>query len=68
MVLIGDDRLPASLIWAHCDDFLIHAPTHAKCTAALTAFMDYVVEVGLLCHPGKPTPPSQVVKYTGFLF
>ena len=68
MVLIGDDGLPAALIWAHCDDFLIHGPTHAKCSAALTAFMDYVVEVGLLCHPGKLTPPSQVAKYTGFLF
>jgi hypothetical protein len=68
MVLIGDDCLSAALIWAHYDDFLIHGPTCAKCTTTLTAFMDYVVGVGLLYHPGKLTPPSQVVKYTGFLF
>jgi hypothetical protein len=68
MVLMSVDWLPAGLIWAHCDDFLIHGPTRRKCTQALTAFMDYLVEVGLLCHPGKLTPPSQIVKYTGFLF
>jgi hypothetical protein len=68
MVYIGEDGLPAALIWGHCDDFLIHGPTHAKTTAALTAFLDLVVDVGLLCHPGKLTPPAQVVKYTGLLF
>jgi hypothetical protein len=26
------------------------------------------VDVGLLCHPGKLTPPSHVVKYTGLIF
>jgi hypothetical protein len=26
------------------------------------------VDVGLLCHPGKLTPPAHVVKYTGLLF
>jgi hypothetical protein len=68
MVYIGDDGLPAALIWGHCDDFLIHGPTHVKTTAALTAFLDLVVGVGLLCHPGKLSPPAQVVKYTGLLF
>jgi hypothetical protein len=30
MVYLGDDGLPAVLIWAHCDDFLIHGPTYQK--------------------------------------
>jgi hypothetical protein len=68
MVYTGDDVLPAVLIWAHCDDFLLHGPTYEKTSQALTAFLDVVVEVGLLCHPGKLTPPAQVVKYTGLLF
>jgi hypothetical protein len=66
--LEGSDGLHAALLWAHCDDFLIHAPTRAKCTAALRAFLDLTVELGLLCHPGKLSPPAQIVKYTGFLF
>jgi hypothetical protein len=68
LVYIGSDGLPVALIWAHCDDFLIYGPTLAKTTAALEAFLDLTVEVGLLCHPGKLTPPAQVVKYTGLLF
>jgi hypothetical protein len=34
-VLIGEDGLPAALVWAHCDDFFIHSPTKAKGLAAL---------------------------------
>jgi hypothetical protein len=45
-----------------------YGPTYEKTSPALTAFLDVVVEVGLLCHPGKLTPPDQVVKYTGILF
>jgi hypothetical protein len=66
--LKGMDGLHAALLWAHCDDFLIHAPTKAKCIAALRAFLDMTVDLGLLCHPGKLSPPAQIVKYTGFLF
>jgi hypothetical protein len=65
---IGTDRLPAVLIWAHCDDFFIHGPTYTKTAHALTAFFDLTVHLCLLCHPGKLTPPAQVVKYTGLLF
>jgi hypothetical protein len=65
---IGTDGLPAVLIWAHCDDFFIHGPTYAKAALALTAFLDLTVQLGLLCHPGKLTPPAQVVKYTDLLF
>jgi hypothetical protein len=60
--------LPAALVWSHCDDFYIHGPTKEKTTAALTAFLDKAVDVGMLCHPGKLTPPSHTVKYTGLIF
>ena len=68
MVLDGDDGEPAVLVWAHCDDFLIHGSTKEKTTRALSAFLDLAVDCGMLCHPGKLSPPAQVVKYTGFLF
>jgi hypothetical protein len=68
LVFIGDDGLPAVLVWAHCDDFFLHGPTYKKTAAGLTAFLDLTVRVGLLCHPGKLTPPAQIVKYTGLLF
>lgn len=65
---MGDDGLPAALMWIHVDDVAIHAPTRAKCHRALTAFLDATVRVGLLCHPAKLTPPTQVAKYCGFLY
>ena len=65
---IGQDGLPVALAWAHCDDFFIHGPTYEKTCKALTQFLDKTVEVGLLCHPKKLTPPAHVVKYTGFIF
>jgi hypothetical protein len=68
LVYIGDDGLPAVRVWGHCDDFLIHGPTYQKTADALAAFLDLTVQVGLLCHPGKLTPPAHVVKYTGLLF
>jgi hypothetical protein len=68
MVLDGDDGKPAALVWGHCDDFIIHGPTKEKTSRALTAFLDLAVDCGMLCHPGKLSPPAQVVKYTGFLF
>ncbi|KAL3916442.1 MAG: hypothetical protein SGARI_007956, partial [Bacillariaceae sp.] len=54
-------------VWAFVDDFLIHAPTHRLCAEALTAFLDLSVECGMLCHPKKLIPPSQEVRYCGFL-
>jgi hypothetical protein len=56
------------MVWAHCDDFLIYGPTYAKTAAALIAFLDLTVKVGLLCHQGKLTLPAQAVKYTGLIF
>jgi hypothetical protein len=28
LVYYGNDNLPVVLIWVHCDNFLIHEPTH----------------------------------------
>jgi hypothetical protein len=66
-VLTRSDGGPAVKIWVHVDDFLIHGPTLASTQAALTLFLDTAVECGLLCHPGKLTPPQQEVHYCGFL-
>ena len=57
----------AARIWVFVDDFLIHAPTQEACSEALTAFLDLSVRCGILCHPKKLVPPSQVVKYCGVL-
>ena len=66
-VLLGEeDGLGAALIWAHVDDFFIHAPTREKLERALNHFMNLTVEVGMLCNPTKVVPPSQRVKYCGF--
>jgi hypothetical protein len=67
MVWYGDDGLPAVQCWVFCDDFCIHGPTFEKTSAALSAFLDLTVKVGLLCHPGKLTPPCQQAKYIGFI-
>jgi hypothetical protein len=53
-------------IWV--DNFILHGPTHAKTLAALHYFLDTTVNIGMLCHPKKLTPPAQIVKYCGFLF
>jgi hypothetical protein len=63
----GPEGKAAALIWSFVDDFLLHAPTYEKLCQALTAFMDLAVDCGFLCHPGKLEPPSQVVKYVGFI-
>jgi hypothetical protein len=66
-ILTGKDGA-AVRIWVWVDDFLLHGPTHAKTLAALEYFLDTTVKIGMLCHPKKLTPPSQVVKYCGFIF
>jgi hypothetical protein len=62
------DGLPAALAFAHCNNFFLHGPTHEKARLAGLDFMDLVLKVGLLAHPAKLTPPSQKVKYTGFIW
>ena len=68
MVFNGNNGEPAALVWSHCDDFLIHGPTKEMTARALSAFLDLAVDCGMSCHPGKLSPPAQVVKYTGLLF
>jgi hypothetical protein len=62
------DGLPVALAFAHCDDFFLHGPTHEKARLAGLDFVDLVLKVGLLAHPEKLSPPSQKVKYTGFIW
>ena len=59
---------PVALIFGFVDDFFIHAQTAADCCEALTAFMDLMVCLGIICQPVKTSPPAQVQKYCGFLF
>ena len=67
-VLISKDGLPAVLTFGFVDDFALHGPTYAKTARALTLFMDFAVEVGMLCNPAKVALPSQRSKYCGFIF
>ena len=55
-------------LWGFVDDFLLHASTLSLCSQALTIFLDFAVDCGLLAHPDKLIRPSQQVKYCGFLF
>jgi len=68
LVVMGEDGLPAALMWIHVDDIAVHAPTKVKCQAALTALMDATVRVGLICQPCKTRAPAQVQKYCGFIY
>ena len=66
--LHSQDGSPAVKIWVHVDDFLIHGPTLASTLEALRFFMDKALDVGMLCHPKKLKPPSQLQRYCGFEF
>jgi hypothetical protein len=66
-ILLGQNGKPSVRIWVFVDDFLIHGPDYQSTAEALALFLDAAVTVGLLCHPGKLTPPQQEVKYCGFL-
>jgi hypothetical protein len=67
-VLIGSDGLPVCLIWIHVDDIFLQGLTRAKCASALKKSSDLTVLVGLICHPSKLKPPSQIQKFCGFLY
>jgi len=56
------------LIWLHVDDLLIHAPTKAKLEAALNHIFNTILRLGLICHRDKTNPPSQRVKFCGFIY
>jgi hypothetical protein len=67
-VLIGSDGLPACLIWIHLYHIFLHGPTSANFTSLLKKILDLTVLVGLICHPTKLKPPSQIQKLCGFLY
>ena len=62
------DGSPSVKIWVHVDDFLLHGPTLESTRRALTFFLDKALDVGMLCHPKKLKPPSQLQRYCGFEF
>ena len=55
-------------LYGFVDDFLIHGASLDLVSQALTIFLDFAVDCGLLAHPDKLILPSQQVKYLGFLF
>ena len=55
-------------IYAFVDDFFVHASTWEDCCEAMTAFMNLMVKLGLICQKVKTSPPSQVQRYCGFLY
>ena len=67
-VLIGRDGKPAVLIWIHVDDILIHGPSYDKLVSAMKSLLDTTVQLGLICQPCKTTPPTQKVKFCGFIY
>jgi hypothetical protein len=67
-VLIGEDGLPAALIWVMVDDYFIHAPTKRKCQEAFSVFMNNMVRLGFICQCVKTSPPAQRQKFCGMIF
>ena len=67
-VLIGSDGEPVVLVWIHVDDILIHGPSFEKLVTAMNALLDTTVQLGLICQTCKLTPPSQRVKFYGFIY
>jgi hypothetical protein len=65
-VLIGEDGLPATLMWVMVDDY--HAPTKRKCYETFTAFMNHMVRLGFICQCVKTSPPAQRQKFCGMIF
>lgn len=57
LICMGNDGLPAALVWALVDDFKIHATTRAKLVTALNAFMDMALHPGMICQRVKTKPP-----------
>lgn len=68
LVRIGEDGLPAALVWGFVDDFKVHGPTKQKLITALNAFMDKALCLGIICQKVKLKAPAQVQKYCGFIY
>jgi hypothetical protein len=64
-VYLGDDGLPAALIWGMVDDFMVHGPTKKKTCKAFSDFMDYSVRLGIICQRIKTKPPAQKQIFCG---
>lgn len=43
-------------------------PTKPKLIIALNAFMDLVLQLGLICQQVKTKPPAQIQMYCGFIY
>jgi hypothetical protein len=64
-VYMGEDGLPAALIWGMVDDFMVHGPTKKKSCQAFSEFMDNSVRLGIICQRIKTKPPAQKQIFCG---
>jgi hypothetical protein len=55
-------------LWIHVDDILLHGTDEKDFATALTHTMDLALELGLICQPGKTSPPTTRQKFCGFLY
>ena len=67
-VLIPDDGTPALLLWLHVDDILLHGPTLSKVEEGLYFVLAEAQRLGLIYQPVKLMPPTQCLKFCGFLY
>ena len=67
-VRIGEDGIPACLIWGMVDDFKVHGATKRKCDEGFSAFMDLTVRLGFICQKTKTCPPDQKQKLCGLIY
>ena len=55
-----------ALIWIHVDDIMIRVPMLHTLEQALDHIIHTTIQLGLICHPSKTSPPPQQVKFCGF--
>jgi hypothetical protein len=66
-VLIETNGEPVALVWGMVGDFLVHAPTPPKCHKAFSAFVDHLVQLGIICQKTKTSPLAQKQNFCGML-
>lgn len=59
---------PASHVWLHVDDLMLHGPTFDHVSTILSKILDLTVRLGFICNPVKVTAPCQIIKFCGFLY
>lgn len=59
---------PVVQAFGFVDDFKIHASDYHDCCLGISAFMDLMLRLGLICQPAKTSPPNQIQKYCGFIY